>query len=142
MPRRQIITISMVKLVGLSFPFLTYGPWAGPACALCLGGRSRYPAKHGKRQNHSLLWGLLQRPHFPSRGIVQQDLGKGPSGSSTAVGQETSLSGLKLWLRAGGANRGEPGGAQPGLGDLAKCLQCWGADSIYVVSVTCVALSQ
>jgi len=111
------------ELVGLTFPFLTYGPWAGPACALCLGGWSQYPTQHGKRQNPSLLWGLLPRPRFPSgRATVQHDLGKGPSRSSTAVGQERSFPGLKSWPRAGGANCGEPGRAQPGLGNLGKCL--------------------
>lgn len=48
--------------VGMSFPFLTYGSWAGPACALRLGGCSQYPAQRGRRQNPSLFFGKSYSP--------------------------------------------------------------------------------
>lgn len=48
--------------VGMSFPFLTYGSWADPACALCLGGCSQYPAQHGRRQNPSFFLGKSNSP--------------------------------------------------------------------------------
>lgn len=73
---------------GMSFPSLTYGSWAGPACAFAwLDG-----------PNIQLSMGRGKIPHFSSgRAIAWRDLGKGPCRSSPATGQ-WCLPGLKSRL--------------------------------------------